>query len=305
MSSAPPTPAISRRYTGVSAAMSVLRDWNQWSACVKITVVIPRQEHNCCYGIMSMMPSTDTSLSARNRLVAAALAVLERDGPAAIQARTLAGEIGASTMAVYTHFGGMPKVIEAVMREGLARFAEHTRGVPQTEDPMADLIAGGLAYGEFAMQNPQLYRLLFGLSDLAAVHKLSGDGATPWHLAEGVDALSVLVSAVERVIEAGRIRPQEPTPAATQILSATHGFVLLAMTGFIDSQGLQDVMAPLAINLMVGLGDTRRRAKRSLAAAITARASLGYQRCPYLASQHGDSARGRFGQRGEIGCGCA
>ena len=222
---------------------------------------------------MSMMTSTEASLSTRDRLVAAALAVLERDGPAAIQARTVAGEIGASTMAVYTHFGGMPALIEAVLREGLARFAEHTRGVPHTADPVADLLAGGLAYGEFAMQNPQLYQLLFGLTDLGGVDNLWTDGATPWDLAEGVDALSVLVAAVERVIEAGRIRPQEPTPAATQILSATHGFVLLAMSGFIDSQGLQDVMAPMAVNLMVGLGDTRRRAERSLAAAITARTS--------------------------------
>jgi hypothetical protein len=89
--------------------------------------------------------------------------------------------------------------------------------------------------------------------------------------------LSVLVSAVERVVKAGRIRPQDPTSAATQILCATHGFVLLAMTGFIpaqglqDPRGLQDVMAPMAINLLVGLGDTRRRAERSLAAAIKAR----------------------------------
>jgi AcrR family transcriptional regulator len=218
-----------------------------------------------------MMTSTDTSLSTQDRLVAAALAVLERDGPAAVQARTLAREIGASTMAVYTHFGGMPKLIEAVMREGLARFAEHTRGVPHTDDPMADLIAGGLAYAEFAMQNPQLYRLLFGLTELGGVPKPSADTATPWDLAEGIDALSVLVTAVERVIEAGRIGPQKPTPAATQILSATHGFVLLAMGGFIDSQGLRDVMPLLAINLMVGLGDTRRRAERSLAAAIKAR----------------------------------
>jgi hypothetical protein len=56
-------------------------------------------------------------------------------------------------------------------------------------------------------------------------------------------------------------------------LSATHGFVLLAMSGFIDSHGLLDVMAPMAINLVVGLGDTRRRAERSLTAAIKARAS--------------------------------
>jgi hypothetical protein len=82
-----------------------------------------------------------------------------------------------------------------------------------------------------------------------------------------------LVGAVERVIEAGRIRPQEPTPAATQIVSATHGFVLLAMSGFIDSRGVQDVMAPMAVNVMVGFGDTRRRAEHSLAAAVKARAS--------------------------------
>jgi AcrR family transcriptional regulator len=212
-----------------------------------------------------MMTSADNALSPRDRLVTAALAVLERDGPVAIQARTLAAEIGASTMAVYTHFGSMPKLIEAVVREGLARFAEHTRGVPHTDDPVADLISGGLAYAEFAMRNPQLYRLLFGLSDLGGVN-------SPWNLAEGVDALSVLEVAVERVIAAGRIRPQAAKPAATQVLSATHGFVLLAMTGSIDGQGLQEVMAPLAINLMVGLGDTRRRAQRSLAAALSARA---------------------------------
>lgn len=235
---------------------------------------MPSQEHNNGYDIMSTMIPAETSPSARDRLVAAALDVLEQDGPTAIQARRLATEIGASTMAVYTHFGGMPPLIDAMLREGFARFAEHTRGVPHTEDPVADLIAGGLAYGEFAMQNPQLYRWLFGLTDVVGGNALSTEPGTPWELAEGIDALSVLVAAVERVIEAGRIRSQEPAPAATQILSATHGFVLLTMSRFIDSRGLQDVMGPLVINLMVGLGDTRRRAQRSLRAAIEARTDL-------------------------------
>jgi hypothetical protein len=51
--------------------------------------------------------------------------------------------------------------------------------------------------------------------------------------------------------------------------------VLLAMTGIIEHQGWQDVMVPLATNLVVGLGDTRRSAERSLAAALKARASEG------------------------------
>lgn len=216
---------------------------------------------------MSTMASADVTVTPGERLVAAALTVLERDGPRALQARRLASEVGASTMAIYTHFGGMPKLIEAMTREGLSRFAEHVRRVPQTDDPMADLIAGGLAYGEFALRNPQLYRLLFGLTELARADQ-EPEAAAIWELAEGVDALSVLVGAVERAIDAGRIRRQDATSAATQILCTTHGFVLLMMTGFVDSQGLSSVMAPLAVNLMVGLGDTREQVERSLAAAM-------------------------------------
>jgi AcrR family transcriptional regulator len=218
-----------------------------------------------------MATSTEDMLSIRDRLVAAGLIVLERDGLAAIQARTLAAEIGASTMAVYSHFGAMPKLIEAVVREGFARFAEHTRAVPQTNDAVADLVAGGLAYGDFAVRNPQLYRVLFGLSEYSpATHN---SGAVLWDLAEGVDALSVLVDAVERVIAARRIRPQEPRPVAAQLLSATHGFVLLSMTDILGPPDLQAVMAPLATNLLVGLGDTRRKAERSVTAAANAYAS--------------------------------
>lgn len=218
-----------------------------------------------------MSTSTERALGVRDRLVAAALTVLERDGLSAIQARTLAAEIGASTMAVYTHFGGMPTLIQAVVREGFARFADHTRAAPQTSDSVADLVVGGLAYADFAMRNPRLYRVLFGLSEFDSTPQISG--AAVWNLAEGIDALSVLVDAVERVIAAGRIRPQEPRLAAAQLLSATHGFVLLLMTDVIETQGLEAVMAPLAINLLVGLGDARRRAERSVTAALEAYAS--------------------------------
>jgi AcrR family transcriptional regulator len=221
--------------------------------------------------LTSMTTSTEQVPGTRDRLVAAALTVLEREGLSAIQARTLAAEIGASTMAVYTHFGGMPALIEAVVREGFARFAEHTRGAPQTNDPVADLIAGGLAYADFATRNPQLYRILFGLSEFDSTAHRSGTAMSD--LTEGIDALSVLVDAVQRVMTAGRIRPQEPTPVAAQLLSATHGFVLLSMTDVIEPQGLQAVMAPLAINLLVGLGDKRRRAERSVTAALEAHAS--------------------------------
>jgi AcrR family transcriptional regulator len=211
-----------------------------------------------------MAPVEDT----REQLLEAALRVLEAEGPQAVQARRVTREIGASTMAVYTHFGGMGGLVDAMVREGLTRFAAHVRARPPVEEPLADLFAGGLAYGEFALTNPRLYSLMFGLADTPRPPAAADTLTT----AEGVDALSVLVESVERVIEAGEIREQDAREAATQILSVTHGFLMLQIGGFVEAE-LLGVMEPMAVNLMVGLGADRTRAERALTVAVESRAS--------------------------------
>lgn len=212
----------------------------------------------------------------REALLEAALRVLEAEGFGALQARRLTSEIGASTMAVYTHFGGMPGLIEAVVREGLARFAAHVRARPLMEDPMADLMAGGLAYGDFAVRNSQLYMLMFGLAKRSAPRGSAThlDAGAIWRTEEGQDAFSILEGSVARVIEAGEIRQQDARHAAVQILSATHGYILLAIGGLPDEER-GDVIGPLSVNLMVGLGADRERTERALLEAFEATASRG------------------------------
>jgi AcrR family transcriptional regulator len=61
------------------------------------------------------------SSSPRERLVEAGTRLLERDGPEALKARKVAAEIGASTMAVYTHFGGMNGLLEAIIAASFER----------------------------------------------------------------------------------------------------------------------------------------------------------------------------------------
>jgi AcrR family transcriptional regulator len=204
----------------------------------------------------------------RDALLDAALRVLEAEGLHAVQARRVTAEIGASTMAVYTHFGGMPGLLDAMIREGLSRFAAHVRSRPAIEEPLADLFSGGLAYGEFALTNPRLYGLVFGLADGTR----APDAAAALATEEGVDALSVLLESVERVIAAGVIREQDARAAATQILSVTHGFLMLQIGGFVEEE-LRDQMAPMAINLMVGLGAERAAAEGALVRAVESRAS--------------------------------
>src|SRR5580658_1245919 len=94
----------------------------------------------------------------RVRLIEASIRLLEAGGPEAVQARKLAAEIGMSTMAVYTHFGGMSGLLEAIVRQGFLRLAAHVQAIPDTENPMADFFAKGLAYRDWALKNSQLYR---------------------------------------------------------------------------------------------------------------------------------------------------
>ena len=61
-----------------------------------------------------------------------------------------------------------------------------------------------------------------------------------------------------------------PRTAAIQILSATHGYVLLAIGGFAEEE-MQRARTRLAVDLMVGLGADREGAGRALMRAIESR----------------------------------
>lgn len=215
----------------------------------------------------------------RTQLLDVARRKLEDAGPEALQARTLTAEVGTSTQAVYTLFGGMPGLFEALVVDGFGRFTRHVEAVPTSDDPVADFFAQGWAFCGWALSNPQLYRLMFGLTGgslrLHAGLEMTVAG-TLANFPEGQAAMGVMVGSLDRVQEAGRIRPVESVVAAGQFLSATHGYVLLEIGGAFGGQGDGlAVIGPLAVNLMVGLGDDREAAERSLRAiGATAPAAL-------------------------------
>jgi AcrR family transcriptional regulator len=221
----------------------------------------------------------------RTRLLDVALRMLEESGPEALRARQLTAEAGTSTQAVYTLFGGMAGLFREIVREGFVRFDRHVAGVPRTDDPVTDCFAQGMAYRDWALRHPQLYRLMFGLTGgtdrVHAEWDLTGAGMRS-SIPEAQAAFDHLVRAVDRMREAGRIRDIDPAAAAGQIWSAMHGYVLLEIAGYFgrESQGLTRVMAPLALNVMVGLGDDRAAAERSGLRVIAALSALGDRPAP-------------------------
>lgn len=204
----------------------------------------------------------------RGRLVAAAVRLLAEEGPASLQARRLAREVGASTMAVYHYFGGMPQLLAAVLDEGFLRLDARLARVPVTDDPVADIGRLAVAYREVARENPHLYDLMFGLSAPAGHHPRDHD--TGCESSPSRRAFGHLVDAAGRAIRAGRIRDQQPSDVAAQLWSMLHGYVTLEISGHFEaSDGLTQVFLPMGANLLVGLGDEQARVAESTGAVST------------------------------------
>ncbi|MGV0624451.1 TetR/AcrR family transcriptional regulator [Mycolicibacter minnesotensis] len=202
--------------------------------------------------------------SPRDRLIEAGTRLLDSAGPEALQARKIAAETGASTMAVYTHFGGMNGLLEAIISAAFERFGAALASAPSTDDPMADFFFMGYAYRRFALASPQRYRLMFGL---AAPQKLQAP-STPVAAA----TFAQLVAVVERIVATGRVRADDTVVLAERLWSMIHGVVLLELVGAVaqDSHALTQILAPMTIDMFVGMGERRDSAEASLRRAIEA-----------------------------------
>jgi AcrR family transcriptional regulator len=162
---------------------------------------------------------------------------------------------GASTMSVYTYFGGMPGLWRAVRQEGFTRLARHLADVPRTRDAIRDLAALGAAYVANALENPDLYRVMFD----AQVELEDPQAAAA--------AFDVLVDTAGRARASGRLRADcDPSVVATQLWAAGHGVTMLVLTGVLPAEALPGHAQDLSVAVLVAAGDEHSRCRRSVKA---------------------------------------
>ncbi|MDT7768523.1 MAG: hypothetical protein QOI30_1523 [Mycobacterium sp.] len=121
--------------------------------------------------------TSQTERNVRDQLLHVAVDILNQDGPDGLQTRKIASAAGTSTMAVYTYFSGMPGLIAAVAEEGLRQF-DAAMTMPATSDPVADLMATGIAYRRYAIERPHMYRLMFGSTSAHGINAPAHDVLT-------------------------------------------------------------------------------------------------------------------------------
>lgn len=187
----------------------------------------------------------------RTLLVERAAQMLRTRQP--ITLRSLVAGTGSSTMAVYTHFGGMDGVWQALRQEGFTRLAQRFALVPTSADPVRDLSAAIAAYTNNALDHPDLYRVMFD-----AAFKLEDPEA-----AEAT--LEYLVGIAGRARNAGRFRAgTDPLALATQSWAIAHGLVSLVAPGPLPRRTLANGVHMLTA-LFISAGDEPRRCRASVA----------------------------------------
>jgi len=200
----------------------------------------------------------------RVRLLDGAARLLAEEGPSALTLRRVATEADTSTMAVYTHFGSMPDLADAVVAEGFARLAVLLAEVPRTDDAITDLAGLGRAYLVNARQNPHLYAVMFGTASLGKYRPQTADERE-----RGRYTFDEMVESASRAVEQGRLRPAKPLAIASQLWTAIHGYVMLDVGGYFGEDGVENVLVPMFVSLLSGLGadpDAALASMKSLAA---------------------------------------
>jgi AcrR family transcriptional regulator len=194
----------------------------------------------------------------RERVLRAAVALLEEGGAARFTARSVAAGAGTSTPAIYELFGDKAGLIQAVIVEGFRLLHQDLEALPVSADPRDDLETALGALRRFVTGHPALAQVMFS-RPLADIDPPPESGPA------GRAILQLVRARVRRCVAAGVIAGDQTDVA--------HGLIALA-------QGLAGAEAN------GGMGSSRASADRRW--SITVRAvlnGLAPDRPPRLAAR--------------------
>jgi AcrR family transcriptional regulator len=168
---------------------------------------------------------------AREVILQAALELILERGPDNLSLREVARRSDYSPAGLYEHFKSRDEIVEAVAAEGLARMRTHLGGVPQDLPSRKRLVELGMAYVEFARQNPEHFALIFS-------HAAAGDGLSNQVTSEN-SPYGVFLRAATAASAAGKIAGQKdygPAETAYGLWALAHGMAMLQATHLRYSQ---------------------------------------------------------------------
>lgn len=160
-------------------------------------------------------------------LLRAAMELLEENGATELSLRAAARRAGVSTAAPYRHFADRNALLSAVAAVGYRELAADlvaARPAPKTAD---DLAAIAVAYVQFALRRPGLFRVMFT------------EQCDP-NSAERVAAVTAIQEYLNSIVQ--QVFPSaDPDAMATAVWGLVHGLAFLHLDGKLDTSSAQAV----------------------------------------------------------------
>jgi AcrR family transcriptional regulator len=156
----------------------------------------------------------------RTALLSAARALLDEGGVTAVSLREATRRAGVSPAACYRHFADKEALLTALAVQGFEEFAQALgQACKGAREPFAEM---GIAYVEFAVQRPGMFRLMFGPA-------VADRSRSPELLAA--------IAGSTRLFESGlktspHVVPDDPV-AGLRAWATVHGLATLAIDGML------------------------------------------------------------------------
>jgi AcrR family transcriptional regulator len=138
----------------------------------------------------------------------------------------VAKQAGVSHAAPYSHFADKQALIAAISTEGFKQLYKQITSVREahSQKPSALLLETARAYIQFAMNEPDRFKLMFS----SVIEK---EKDYPEFIAASQENFQQLVSVIETCQQAGLLKPGPSDLMAVSVWSSVHGMIMLILEG--------------------------------------------------------------------------
>ncbi|MEZ4657621.1 MAG: TetR/AcrR family transcriptional regulator [Caldilineaceae bacterium] len=163
----------------------------------------------------------------------AARQIITAKGVEALSMRGLARAIEYSPAALYEYFGSKEEIIQAVVEQGFERFTGYLDRVDKALPAAQYVTELGMAYINFAVQNPDFFLLMFTTAPLAGVYSDMASSTEAIAHLKAEPSFSILLRGVERAIAESVAKTGADYGAfeiAYALWTQVHGMAMLQVT---------------------------------------------------------------------------
>ena len=137
-----------------------------------------------------------------------------------VSIRNIADAIEYSPATIYLYFKDKNELLFALHQRGFVKMVQEFQPLLLLTDPFEKLVEMGRSYIRFAVENPELFDLMFIMT--APMDKLDKEN---W--VEGDQAFGLLLAVVQECMDAGIFQKHDVQATAMMIWSGIHGYTAL------------------------------------------------------------------------------